>query len=109
MSLPASIFSYIYTASYSSISRSKVSTSSFMRPDSMRVKSKSSSTMRVRRRLSLWMISSPCMTSSGSVPPPASSVSLQPSMAVSGVRSSCETEEMKSFFMRSVRDISSDI
>ena len=99
----------MYTASYSSIDRSKFSTSSFMRPDSMRAKSKSSSTMRVRRPASFWMMVRPCMTSSGSSPPPASSVSLHPPMAVSGVRSSCETEEMKSFFMRSARLISSDI
>ena len=65
--------------------------------------------MRVRRLDSFWMMVRPCMTSSGSSPPPAMSVSLQPPIAVSGVRSSCDTDEIKSFFMRSARLISSDM
>lgn len=103
------MFSYMYTASYSSAPTSNSSIFSFMRPDSRRVKSSSSSTIWVRRRLSFWMMPRPMMTSSGSVAPPAISVSLQPPMAVSGVRSSCETDEIKSFFMRSALPISSDI
>ena len=51
--------------------------------------------MPVRRLDSRWMMSRPRRVSGASSPAPRM-VSAQPEMAVSGVRSSCETEEMNS-------------
>ena len=71
------------------------STRRLKRPSWMRANSSISDTMPVRRSASLEMIwmprsESPCTAGSKAI------VSAQPSMAVSGVRSSCETWEMKS-------------
>ena len=70
-----------------------------MRPLWSREKSKSSSTRPERRSDSRMMTVMPFSAVTGSAP--TRRVSAQPLMAVRGVRSSWETEEMKSFFMRS--------
>ncbi len=74
---------------------------SVMRPLCIREKSRSSSTMPERRSVSLTMIPIPRRKVCGSVSPDWI-VSAQPLMAVSGVRSSWETDEMKSFFIFSL-------
>ncbi len=65
------------------------------RPSCMRVNSSSSSTMPVRRLASRAMITTPRRVSASRFSD-VRSVSPQPEMAVSGVRSSCDTEEMNS-------------
>ena len=72
------------------------STFSVNRPSSIRENSNSSSTILDRRCPSLTTMDRPFWMLSGSVTSPDSSVSLQPLMAVKGVRSSWETEEMNS-------------
>ena len=77
------------------------------RPSWMRVNSSSSSTRLVRRAASLEIMAmprreSPWMAVSNM------SVSLQPVMAVRGVRSSCEIDEMNSDCIFSLRLISCD-
>ena len=86
---------YMNTVSSNSARRSAFSTFSVNLPSCMRVNSKSSSTMPVSRFASRRMISMPRRVS-GSKLPEESSVSPQPEIAVSGVRSSWETDDMNS-------------
>ena len=88
-----------YTASSSSAKMSNRAALRRMRPLWSREKSKSSSTRPERRSDSRMMTVMPFSAVTGSAP--TRRVSAQPLMAVRGVRSSWETEEMKSFFMRS--------
>ena len=62
----------------------------------MRVNSKSSSTMPVSRRASRRMMTMPRRVSAGSIWSAERMVSPQPVMAVRGVRSSWDTEEINS-------------
>ena len=77
------------------------STDKVKRPFSIRENSSSSSTMPERRRASLAMMPMPLRMSEASRASPFMMVSAQPLMAVRGVRSSWDTEEMKSDFMLS--------
>ena len=70
-------------------------------PLCIREKSSSSSTRPDNLSASLNTTSIPRATSSSSVPIDIFAVSPQPLIAVSGVRSSCDTEEMKSFLISS--------
>ena len=88
-----------YTASPSSARISILSIISVMRPFCMREKSKSSSTMPESRSDSRIMTPMPRSYVSRSASSMPCSVSAQPLIAVSGVRSSCDTEEIKSFFI----------
>ena len=88
---------------------STVSILSVNRPSSIRENSSNSSTIWARRLPSLTMMARPWRYSSGSVISPDSSVSPQPLIAVSGVRSSWETEEINSLFIRSFWLILSDM
>ena len=72
------------------------------RPSCIRVNSSSSSTISVRRLDSLRIMFRPRLVSSVLALPPAESrVSLQPLIAVRGVRSSWETEDINSDCIRS--------
>ncbi len=75
----------------------------------MREKSSSSSTSLLSRWPSLEMMERPLRTLWGSVISPLSRVWLQPLMAVRGVRSSWETEEMNSSLVFSLTLILVDI
>ena len=77
------------------------STDKVKRPSSIRENSSSSSTIPDSRRASLAMMAMPLRTSPSSRASPLMMVSAQPVMAVKGVRSSWETEEMNSDFMLS--------
>ena len=88
---------YMMTASLSSASTSILLLTSFMRPDCIREKSSSSSTMSERRSVSRMMTPMPVSRVAWSIFSSMSMVSPQPRMAVRGVRSSWDTEEMKSF------------
>ena len=83
------------TVSSYSERRSVISTARVMRPSCIRVKSSRSMTISVRRFASLEMIFMPCRVSA-SIFSSASSVSLQPLMTVSGVRSSWDSWEINS-------------
>ena len=61
--------------------------------------------MVVRRRDSLTMMLRPRCVCSGFAPGSAASVSAQPLMAVSGVRSSCETEDELLLDLLGLRDL----
>ena len=93
--------STMMAASLTSATRSKSCRSSF-RPFCIREKSSSSTTMLYRRSASLEMTCTPRRKFGSAGSRMAAMVSTQPLMEVSGVRSSWETEEMNSFFMRSV-------
>ena len=94
-------------------SSTSASTSSFWtfrvkRPFSIRVKMRSSSTIFVSRLASFWMTCRPFWASASRFSS-YSSVSLQPLMAVRGVRSSWDTEEMNSVCIFSASPILADI
>ena len=100
---------YMNTVSSKSARRSQGCMLRVKRPSWMRVNSSSSSTMPVRRLASREMMTRPLLVSSSFMRSVPSRVSLQPEMAVSGVRSSWETEEMNSLCIFSVRAIWVDI
>ena len=85
------------------------STDRLNRPVSILENSSSSSTMRVRRCASDTMMAIPFFTSDASRTSPLYSVSAQPLMAVRGVRSSWDTEEINSDWVRSAWSIFMDI
>ena len=85
------------------------STDRVKRPSWMRENSSSSSTMLVSRRASETMIPIPFFTSPASRTSPFMMVSAQPLIAVRGVRSSWDTDDINSFFIFSLWLIFSDM